>query len=41
VPSDPPGMEPVIEYTRHKESVAVMAGYFPGLTAEDMPDGEG
>jgi kynurenine formamidase len=41
VPSDPPGMEPVITYTRHKESVGVMAGYFPGLTADDMPDGEG
>src|SRR5215470_575008 len=41
VPSDPPGMEPVIEYTKHKESVAVMAGYFPGLKPQDMPDGEG
>ena len=41
VPSDPPGMEPVIEYTRHKDSVAVMAAYFPGLTPADMPDGEG
>ncbi len=41
VPSDPPGMEPKIEYTRHADSVAVMAGYFPGLTAADMPDGEG
>jgi kynurenine formamidase len=41
VPSDPPGMEPVIEYTKHKDSVAVMAGYFPGLVPEDMPDGEG
>jgi kynurenine formamidase len=41
VPSDPPGMEPVIEYINHKQSVSIMAGYFPGLTAEDMPDGEG
>jgi kynurenine formamidase len=41
VPSDPAGMEPVIEYTRHKDSVAVMAAYFPGLTPADMPDGEG
>ena len=41
VPSDPAGMEPVIEYTRHNESVPVMAGYFPGLTREDLPDGEG
>jgi kynurenine formamidase len=41
VPSDPAGMEPVIEYTRHSESVPTMAGYFPGLTREDLPDGEG
>jgi len=41
VPSDPPGMEPVIQYTKHKESVEIMAGYFPGLTPADMPDGEG
>ena len=41
VPSDPPGMEPKINYTRHKEGVAQMAASFPGLTPEDMPDGEG
>lgn len=41
VPSDPPGMEPKIEYTAHADSVGVMASYFPGLTPADMPDGEG
>src|SRR4051812_21377404 len=41
VPSDPPGMEPVITYTRHKESVPQIASYFPGLQPADMPDGEG
>ena len=41
VPSDPPGMEPEIQYTKHSESVAIMANYFPGLTPADMPDGEG
>src|SRR5512141_796740 len=41
VPSDPPGMEPRITYTQHKDSVAQMAASFPGLTAADMPDGEG
>ncbi len=41
VPSDPAGMEPLIEYTRHHESVPVMASYFPGLTPMDMPDQEG
>jgi kynurenine formamidase len=38
---DPPGMEPVIEYTHHLESADAMAKYFPGLRAEDLPDGEG
>jgi kynurenine formamidase len=41
VPSDPPGMEPRITYTQHKDSVPQMAASFPGLTAADMPDGEG
>ena len=41
VPSDPPGMEPRIDYTVHKDSVGVMANYFPGLRPDDMPDGEG
>lgn len=41
VPSDPPGMEPEIEYTRHKESVPQLAYFFRGLSADDLPDGEG
>lgn len=41
VPSDPPGMEPQIEYTTHDQSVASMASYFPGLSGDDLPDGEG
>ena len=41
VPSDPPGMEPKITYTQHRDSVPQMAASFPGLTAEDLPDGEG
>ncbi len=41
ISSDPPGMEPKIAYTLHKDSVPAMAVSFPGLTAEDMPDGEG
>src|ERR1019366_1347700 len=41
IPSDPPGMEPHIAYTLHKDSVPQMAASFPGLTAADMPDGEG
>lgn len=41
VPSDPPGMEPKIEYSKHAETVGTMASYFPGLEPRDMPDGEG
>ncbi len=41
VPSDPPGLEPKIEYTRHADSVTQIARFFPGLTAADLPDGEG
>ena len=39
VPSDPPGMEPKITYTKHADSVPQMAASFPGLTVADMPDG--
>ena len=41
VPADPAGMEPLIEYVRHDGSVPEIARFFPGLTPEDMPDGEG
>ncbi|KDA01857.1 cyclase family protein [Hyphomonas oceanitis] len=39
--TDPPGMHPEIEYTRHSESASSIASYFPGLTKADLPDGEG
>jgi kynurenine formamidase len=41
VASDPPVSLPKIHYTDHKASVADLAAFFPGLTAEDLPDGEG
>jgi kynurenine formamidase len=41
VHSDPPGMEPRITYSKHADTVPQMAFSFPGLTAADMPDGEG
>ncbi len=40
-PSDPPGMQVRIDYTAHGDSVPQMAASFPGLTAADMPDGQG
>ena len=39
--SDPPGSQPKIEYIDHKQSVAGMASFFPGLDKEQLPDGEG
>lgn len=39
--SDPEQMRPQVSYSRHKDTVAQMAIYFPGLTAGDLPDGEG
>lgn len=41
IASDPPGMEPQITYRQHADTVGDMARSFPGLTAADMPDGEG
>lgn len=41
VPSDPPGMEPKIQYTAHAEGAKQMAFSFPGLTPADLPEGEG
>lgn len=38
--SDPEVFRPRIEYIDHKQSVADLASFFPGLVAEDLPDGE-
>jgi kynurenine formamidase len=42
VKSDPPGFEPKIQYTTHKDkaSLDVFAKFFPGLTPDQLPDGE-
>ena len=41
IPSDPPRNIPVIEYTNHDQSAALVAGLFPGLTPEMLPEGKG
>lgn len=41
IASDPPIMLPEIEYHRHADTAAQVAGFFPGLKAEDLPGGEG
>lgn len=39
--ADPPGMEPRIDYTDHKQSAPALAARFPGLRPEELIDGEG
>ena len=38
---DPPIMRPKIEYKTNKENAWMLLDSFPGLRAEDLPDGEG
>jgi kynurenine formamidase len=42
VQSDPPGFAPSITYTQHcdAESIATFVKFFPGLTSEQLPDGQ-
>jgi kynurenine formamidase len=39
VPADPPGLEPRIEYSDHKQSLSGMLAMFPGLEASQLPGG--
>ena len=41
VVSDPPAMKPQITYYNHQDTPDQIAGFFPGLTREDLTDGEG
>lgn len=41
VNTDPPPLRPQIRYISHKEGVDGLLSAFPGLAAEDLPDGEG
>ncbi len=40
VVSDPPPHGPKITYFDHKQSIVQLLPFFPGLKAEDLPDGE-
>ena len=41
VVSDPPAMQPHIDYIKHDTGAQQMATFFEGLTADQLPDGEG
>ena len=39
--SDPDVMRPSVTYMTHEHTWQQIASFFPGLTREDLPDGEG
>ena len=41
IASDPPVMDPKITYLNHRQTQEQMTGFFPGMTSEDLPDGDG
>ena len=41
IASDPPPMLPKIDYIDHKQSAEQMTQFFPGLTVDQLPAGEG
>src|SRR5690349_14962458 len=40
IPADPPIQKVSITYVDHKQSLPGLLGFFPGLKADDLPDGE-
>src|SRR4051794_14863552 len=41
VTADPPGNHPTIQYIDHQQGLPRMLQFFDGLTAQDLPDGQG
>jgi kynurenine formamidase len=39
--ADPPGIAPKIEYMAHQDTASQVLGFFPGVTQEQLPGGEG
>jgi kynurenine formamidase len=39
--ADPPGLAPEITYLSHAETAGQILGYFPGVTPDQLPGGEG
>lgn len=41
IPADPPVTRPSIEYIDHQQSLPQILPFFPGLSPDQLPDGEG
>lgn len=41
IPADPPGNDPKIDYINHQQSLPGILNFFPGLRADQLPEGEG
>ena len=41
VPADPPQQKVLIRYRSHDQTAPELASYFPGLTREQLPEGQG